>query len=606
MTLDPGDTKPPGRLLTRMRAGFHHAGPFALLYGFYLFLAVGCYLPALHRLDTALIGKPGSDVLRNVWGFWWFKAMIVERFRLPAFTTYLNFPRGMTILVIDPLNCLLSIPLQLAVGLPAAYNLYIIAVVAFSAFAAFLFARHVTGSTAASIVAGVIYGFAPYVLSGSIAGNSEVVNVGWIPLFLMYFHRSLIGGRPRDGWLAGLFLVCTTATSWYYGYIVSLFAVLYVMGFLAIQLVRRRPVGRSITSLGRALLLFTVFSAVMFGLYRDILPSVERSTAQVAYDRWTTLAGNAVNLWEVYQPAPDRWDRPSLYHLPAVVLLALVPALLLGFRRAWSWALMGILALLLAMSVKVQTYPPEWQPSVWRLFETLTTVSSRLYRLFLELPLSGMLRFPARFIVIANLAVAVVIASGLQRVFLERGRLRLVWIPVSLVLALGLTRQSLTISRFHEMFAMTETSCPEYVSAIAEDPDWVGVANLPTNLQGGMQLYYQTIHQKPLINYVDFVTSRLYFINEHQIPLSLSDGLYGMHRRGFDPATERFPDTVPDWPSPDKLEQELALMKRFGLRYIVVERTLFKEESLEAFEALFAPFVEAVSRTETVDLYRLR
>ncbi len=592
--------------LARVRSVLRKPGPLVLLYTFYLFLATGCFLPALDRIGTGLIGKPGSDVLRNVWGFWWFKAMLLERFRFPAFTTYLNFPRGMTILVIDPLNCFLSIPLQVVFGLPTAYNLFLIAVVAFNAFAAFLFARHVSGSAPAGIVAGAIYGFAPYVLSGTIAGNSEVVNVGWIPLFFLFFHRALTRARPRDGWLAGLFLVCTTATSWYYGYIASVFSALYLVGFLVIRGVRRQPVGPSIRVLARGVLLFAIFSLVMFLLYRDILPSVHRSTVQAEYDRMTTLAGNAVNLWEVWQPAPDRWDRPSLYHLPVMVLVAWLPALALGFRRAWSWALLGVVALILAMSVKVQTYPPEWQKEMWQVFEILTSVSAAAYHLFLKLPLSGMLRFPARFIVITNLMVSVVVACGLARLFVARKKVVPVWIALALVGSWWLTRRSLTISRFHEMFAMTETACPDYVKAIAEDPDWVGVANLPTNLQGGMQLYYQTVHEKPVINYVDFVTSRLYFINEHQIPLSLSDGLYSMHLRGFDRATGRYPDKVPDWPTREKLAQEMALWKRFGLRYIVVERTLFKEESLSEFESLFSPFVEAVIRTDTVDLYRLR
>jgi len=217
-----------------------------------------------------------------------------------------------------------------------------------------------------------------------------------------------------------------------------------------------------------------------------------------------------------------------------------------------------------------------------------------------------MLRFPARFLVIFNLMAALIPPAGLRVIFVDRPKLVPVWIVLGALGAYFVTNQYLTVSKFHQIFAITPTDTPEYVKIIAEDPDWVGVVNLPTDLRGGNQLYQQTVHEKPLINYVDFVTSRLYYINGTQIPLSLSDGLYAMQLRGFDKATKSFPKNVPDWPTPEKLKQELAQLKRFGLRYIVVERELFKPESLSEFEELFRPFLIPIAKTGDEDLYRLK
>ena len=577
-----------------------------MLFLFYLLLALWAYRPLLAVLDDALIGAPKSDVLRNAWGFWWFKAMLIERFKLPSYTFYLNYPRGMTILAIDPLNCLLSIPLQLAFGMPAAFNLYLILSVAFAAFSACLLARYLTQSLAAAIPAGALYAFAPYVFSNALSGNSEIVNIGWIPLFLLAFLKTLREGGWRYGLWTGIALICVTLSSWYYGYIVVLMASLYAVGALGRRLVRRRPVKSALSGFALGALVFSLFCIVMLILYRDIISGVRRNVVQSHQDLMTLLSGNAVNLWDVFRPTPERWDRPSLYHFPDEVLIGAVVAGIIGVRRSWPWIVLGFLSLLMAMAFKVQWHPPELSTMWWPLWSALESWSSSLYRAFLALPFSGVIRFPVRFIVLTNLCLAMMLAFGLRVLLVPRPRLNPLWVVVGAMLAAGLTHRLEASARFREIFVSTPVVPPGYVERLRADPRMVGVVHLPTDLGGGFQLYYQAIHEKPLLNYVDFVTARVYYLEGRQLPLTVADIIYAMQQRGYDAYLEGYPKDVPPWPTPSRIAEDFARLKKMGVGYVVVHRDLFKAESLKAFEERVGDHLERIQGTDDTDLYALR
>jgi hypothetical protein len=86
------------------------------------------------------------------------------------------------------------------------YNLALFAAFTLSGFSAFLLARSLTGSIAASMVAGVIYAFAPSRFGHYM--HLELQMVFWIPLALLLIHRIVKSGRARDGVLLGTTVAC--------------------------------------------------------------------------------------------------------------------------------------------------------------------------------------------------------------------------------------------------------------------------------------------------------------------------------------------------------------------------------------------------------------
>jgi hypothetical protein len=95
------------------------------------------------------------------------------------------------------------------------YNLALLGAFALSGYAAFLLARVLTGSVAGSIVAGVIFAFAPYRFCHYM--HLELQCVFWIPFALLLAHRIVANGRVRDGVMLGLTMAAQLLSSIYAG-----------------------------------------------------------------------------------------------------------------------------------------------------------------------------------------------------------------------------------------------------------------------------------------------------------------------------------------------------------------------------------------------------
>ena len=179
-------------------------------------LAVIMGLPALLADQPSLLGHPESDVWKHAWGHWWVREQLGHG-ALSTFTTLQNFPWGGTLFVIDPLNAAASSLLQGVLPLYAAFNVVVLAQLAFGGWAAWRLAYAVTGDGFASAVAGVVYGFSPWMLAYSVAsGVSETLGIGWIPLAAVVTLRTASTASKRDAVLAGLCLAGAGLSSWYY------------------------------------------------------------------------------------------------------------------------------------------------------------------------------------------------------------------------------------------------------------------------------------------------------------------------------------------------------------------------------------------------------
>lgn len=586
-----------------------------LLSSFFLVLSVLTYAPLLSSFDEALIGRAQSDVMRNAWGFWWYKAMLLERFSLPVFTTYLNYPAGTTLLVIDPLHCLLSVPLQLLMGLPLAFNLMVVGITAFNGYGAAVLTRALTGQLAPALLVGTLYGFAPYVLSNALSGNTELLNTGWIPLlFLAVIRLVERPSRSAGAWL-GVTLVLTTLASWYYGYMAGLFGLVLLLLLTAEKLptlLREPPLRRALgEGLFTAGLLFVGFSLVMLLLFHEIIPGVRAGIGQGGLPQREVLAGNAVNLWEIYAPGKDRWDRPSLYHLPVDVLSLLGILLVPGLWRGKKWGLLGLLGLLLSLSFKEQNTLFYRVPSVEPLLMQATALGQALYGAFLSLPFAGAIRFPIRFVVMLLLGVGIMAGFGLALVLTPLENLLSRWRVTKLILpvlgmggGLLLHAQLLTAARFPDILVQTPVERPGWIRVLQDDETPGAVVHMPTDLQGREQLLFQSQHERPLMGYIDFVTGFNARLPHGQVPLSFSDALYGLQMRGYDDKIRGYPLRPPPWPKAELHREQLVSLRRTGLRYLVLDRSRFEAQTLEAFEGLMQDQMRRVYAEGSTEVYR--
>lgn len=566
----------------------------------YLGLSLWAYWPALRTLNSHLIGAARGDAMRNAWGYWWTRFMLVDHLRWPAQTEMLNHPHGQLILTIDSLNCLLSLPLQVLLSSPGGYNAFLICATAFSGLGGFLLARHLTGSAPAALVAGAVYGLTPYTLSAAPAGTSELLNVGWIPVFFLFLHRSLTTGARRDGVLAGVFLVCTTAANWYYGYMASLFAIPVVLiGLLGRGWAPRRA---QVRNLEWMLLVFGLFVLGMLLVYGDVVGHVSSAMETGAAFR-QRLTGASINLGDLWQPTPSCWDRPSLYHLPWLAQALVGLGILVTPRRAAVPLGLGLVAVLLSMSYQEQSAP--WMADGMRpALGLLSQAAAGLYDLFLNLPFAGMIRFPMRWMVMANLAAATLVALGLARLLSLLPRIPA--LAIALILAVAVVGGALESSRYHEILERIPMPRSICLDRMLEDEEPGAVLHLPDKWAVGTQLLEQTMHQRPLVTSLDLVTSRIHCSPDGNSSRGLFLTLSDMDSVAFDPGSHTWPSRGFQAPEPALISQTLTALWTHRVRFVVIHREMFRPGDLEIFDRNLATRLELVAREGSTALYRVK
>lgn len=216
----------------------------AVFAGFCALTAILTY-PLILHLATA-VTNPG-DPLFNSWTLaWGVQALLTDPLRL--FDANIFYPHARTLAYSDHLvgSALLAAPVFLATGNALlAHNVVLFLSFSLSGLGMYYLARHLTGHRGASLIAGLIFAFAPYRFGH--LSHLPLLTAQWMPLTLLFLHRALAGGgRWRDVLAFGGFFTLQGLSGGYYTYYLAL-TVTYLLG---VSLwVRGRPVWRIVPRL---------------------------------------------------------------------------------------------------------------------------------------------------------------------------------------------------------------------------------------------------------------------------------------------------------------------------------------------------------------------
>ena len=157
---------------------------------FVLYLALSLLLfGRLHGFATSVFGV-GGDSFTSIWCLGWWPWAIAHGLN-PFISHRVWYPDGinLTWVTSTPALALIGLPLTLTLGAIVTYNALTLLAPALGAWSAFLLARHVTRDSAASFVAGIIYGFSPYEI-GHLTGHMNLDTIFLPPLLLLVcLHR---------------------------------------------------------------------------------------------------------------------------------------------------------------------------------------------------------------------------------------------------------------------------------------------------------------------------------------------------------------------------------------------------------------------------------
>jgi hypothetical protein len=461
----------------------------ALILIVYGLAAVAMTWPVAAQLGTHLPGG-GDDLWVHQWTFWWVKESIVKGYN-PLYTHLLFYPGGVSLATHNFawLNIAAWLPLQTIVGSNAAYSLLFIATFALNGLSMYALARELTGSPHAAFVGGLIYGFWPYTLSHY--GHPNMMLTCWVPLALLYLHRTLEKKRARDALLAALFLALTGITRWQ----------LLVMGgvsvflYLAYRCLTDR-VYRTRRAMGLLALAGLVASALMAPLAIPVVsayltqPSPEDAFTDDALIGQTdllayVLPGRNHPLWsdaaaQVYDNFVD--NKVYVAFVGYTTLALALWGTLKRWKQARFWLLAAAVYVLLALGPQLrlngQLYPQVPMP----------------YRLVGDLWFVQILRKPDRFNIFLGLPLGMLASWGMAALSPKRSK----WGTALLAGVLGLL-----ILREYALvpYPTARPTVPAWYGQLAQEPGDFAVLDLPMDTRSFDKHYgfYQTTHGKPLV-----------------------------------------------------------------------------------------------------------
>lgn len=208
---------------------------------FYSVMALVMTWPLAERMSHAIVGEIGDNIY-FVWMIGWMQKAIFELGVNPFDVWFLNYPEGwsMAYTEITPAQLALALPFSFIGGSTFAYNAAMLSSFVLSGLGMYLWVRHLTDSSAAGLVAGMIFAFLPYRFAHFLIGHLNLSGTQWFPFYFMGFFDILLKrgaeGRGRLSWkpvlLAGISLGLIGLTSQYYLYMVLLLSGLIVFVYL--------------------------------------------------------------------------------------------------------------------------------------------------------------------------------------------------------------------------------------------------------------------------------------------------------------------------------------------------------------------------------------
>ncbi len=439
-----------------------------------------------------------GDVWQIAWNFWWVKKALLELHHTPFFCDYIFFPEG-AVLSFYPLtlaNTLPGIPLQKALGLIPAFNVFYLATFVLSGFGTFLLVRHLTEDAGAGFVAGLIYAFAP---KRSYSGWSlAVMSSQYLPFMCLYLSKTLQKSRIRYWAAAGVFLWLSSLSSWYY---MMMGIMMWAMWQIIHIMQKPYPclTKRNITGALCGVFLFLVL------IFPFISPALQEINAGKTYMELRTTGKFSCDLVSLFLPGEHhplfgRFSEPYLNRLNTFFLervntlgifplLSAITALIrVSGRKTRPWWIIGMAFLLLSMGPVLQImgkgYKSIPMPYSW----------------FKKLPLVSAMRSPTRMNMMVMLCLSVLAGYGMTEIkkILVRFKSSAIW----RILFISVCGAIILVEFISWRPALTTPTewVPDFFRKIGRDEENYAVLELPlASVKNQEPLFFQTIHEKKIM-----------------------------------------------------------------------------------------------------------
>jgi hypothetical protein len=367
-------------------------------------------LPVILDFANEAAGLACDDSCYVMWRFWW-TDFSFENDLDPQYSNYIFYPDGINIGIGGSL-------LPIAIGFllvqfldhVTAWNIIWFLGLVFGGYGCYLLANNFSKNYLSSIIAGIIFTFTTYHMSHSLAhpGLSMIV---WLPIFVLFLFKLLEKQSKYYSIVGGIIFFLVSLTHPYNSLFITIFSII----FFAVYIFRQKKVSNK-TFITNFSILFTIgliSSSVLFlstPAISDELPSrplsehinysanlenlilpVHQHTTQIISDY-----GMITSFYSFFDKQPFSQSIENLTFLGySVIFLSALAVIRYRRNHTWFWLLICGIFVLMSLGPEL------------KIFNESTGIELPDKILYDNIPEWDQLRSPARFIVMANLALAV-------------------------------------------------------------------------------------------------------------------------------------------------------------------------------------------------------
>ena len=367
-------------------------------------------LPVILDFANEAAGLACDDSCYVMWRFWW-TDFSFENDLDPQYSNYIFYPDGINIGIGGSL-------LPIAIGFllvqfldhVTAWNIIWFLGLVFGGYGCYLLANNFSKNYLSSIIAGIIFTFTTYHMSHSLAhpGLSMIV---WLPIFVLFLFKLLEKQSKYYSIVGGIIFFLVSLTHPYNSLFITIFSII----FFAVYIFRQKKVSNK-TFITNFSILFTIgliSSSVLFlstPAISDELPSrplsehinysanlenlilpVYHHTTQIISDY-----GMITSFYSFFDKQPFSQTIENLTFLGySVIFLSALAVIRYRRNHTWFWLLICGIFVLMSLGPEL------------KIFNESTGIELPDKVFYDNIPGWDQLRSPARFIVMANLALAV-------------------------------------------------------------------------------------------------------------------------------------------------------------------------------------------------------
>ncbi|MGZ4885987.1 MAG: hypothetical protein ACXV5C_11750 [Halobacteriota archaeon] len=549
----------------------------AAVFACYVALTIIFTYPVAFSVNT--FPGDGGDGYWFLWDFWAFKNAIIAHTN-PLYTSWIYYPIGVNLAFSTTsfFNAALSIPLQLIWDLPHAYVFVWLMSFALSGYGAFALMRYLGGSTKVAFISGLIFMLCPYHLAHAL-GHMNLIATAWIPLYALFFLRTIRESKRSNPAIAALFLSITAFCDFYYAIYLLAFSILAIAYYFWTERqqasfagILRRTGITGVIFVGLTLpLLFPMFQELLHGGgYAYIGGFSQYSADLVAFvvpSRLHPLFGSEVA--PLYQHLSGNVAEGTVFLGYVGIVLSALAIIKQRTREVRFWALAMGIFLMLSLGPVLQV-----AGAVVRVPSAVPYIGNAavplLYYVLMHLPVFSVARVASRWDIMVMLCVSVLSGYGLQYlVNLSHPSGRRVRNENVLCLVFA----GLILFEFFSVpYPTATTAVPAFYQKLGTDSQDYAVFEVAPRSTAQI-MYYQTIHHKQLVNgYVSREPpGSLHFIETEPVVRLL------YHIQETQPGTVAVNTTSLD-PS---------VLSRYNIKYVIVHRENLSQQQINLVQALF-------------------